>query len=382
MSEFKDAFGATPIPPEETSFSSDGSRSVHSIRTRPVTLDDARQWIASTGDDPDDFDISIRHIAYGVDMVSNRMSATPKKGRKIRDASVDIDPHEVLRNLRTERPKATRTIPKPGDKTLCISLNDFQYGKRTEQGSTVDTIAVIDRALKGVIRRQSETGADELVVIFGGDLVEGCFIYPNMAFNLEMSRRQQIEGVVALGLEVLDELAPRFKRVQVLAVRGNHGEHRAGGNKTTLEDNDDTLCVQMMQNALSRDKSMQHIEWTIAIEQAAASIQVRGWKLGTTHGDIYGKFVPGGSVNQKAHNWYKNMAAGRDEAMRDVDVFIGHHWHHRKMEDWGAVEWHQTPAQDAAMSEYFRQSSGMYSEPGVLSWLMSETNRYYGEEVL
>lgn len=64
---------------EESSESSDGTKTVTAIRTRPVTLEDARNWIKATGDNPDNYTLSIRSIAYGADMFSNRMSAVPKR---------------------------------------------------------------------------------------------------------------------------------------------------------------------------------------------------------------------------------------------------------------------------------------------------------------
>lgn len=67
-----------PTVVSEVESSTDGSRTVTGIRDREVTLADAREWIESSGDNPDDYTLSIRSIAYGADMWSNRMSATPK----------------------------------------------------------------------------------------------------------------------------------------------------------------------------------------------------------------------------------------------------------------------------------------------------------------
>lgn len=47
-------------------------------RGSAVTMKDWREWIALDGDDPEDFIPSIRSIAYGVGVYSNRLGATPK----------------------------------------------------------------------------------------------------------------------------------------------------------------------------------------------------------------------------------------------------------------------------------------------------------------
>jgi hypothetical protein len=66
---------------DSTEDSTNGPRVFRGIRNRPVTLADAREWIESSGDDPDDFHLSVRSIAYGGDKYSNKMSAWPKFGR-------------------------------------------------------------------------------------------------------------------------------------------------------------------------------------------------------------------------------------------------------------------------------------------------------------
>lgn len=81
-----DAADAGPEDPttterETVEDSTNGPRVFRGVRTRPVTLADARAWLESSGDDPDDFHISVRSIAYGGDKYSNKMSAWPKFGR-------------------------------------------------------------------------------------------------------------------------------------------------------------------------------------------------------------------------------------------------------------------------------------------------------------
>lgn len=57
---------------------SEGNRTSVTVRDRRITMEDARDWLRSSGDDPDDYTLSIKSIAYGVDMFSNKMSAVPK----------------------------------------------------------------------------------------------------------------------------------------------------------------------------------------------------------------------------------------------------------------------------------------------------------------
>lgn len=314
-------------------------------------------------------------MADGTKGRSRRVTAVPVQAALTAE---EVDPHELLRQVR-EVQGTTKTEPQLGGaNTFVVSLNDWQYGKKTLQGGTQETIEIVTQSINNAKARVTQlTRAGykfgELIVIFGGDLIEGCNNTPQGAFGIEMGLRQQIEGCVSLGLLAIDELAPMFNSVQVLAVRGNHGENRINNGKaTTPEDNIDTLVVSMMREATRRDKNLEHVSYVIAEDEAGVFTKtLQGWSLGTTHGDVYGKGVSGSTVERKVNTWYKNMSAGRDP-LGSVDVLITHHYHHSQSCDYGTWEWHQTPAQDGAMSEYFRQATGNFSAPGVLTFVMGE----------
>ena len=374
--------------------SSNGTRSVtayEAIRNRPVTLEDAREWIRHSGDNPDDFNYAVKAIAYGKDLFSNKMSAWPKPKPKSSDAIVDeniledFDPAGILAQLRANNnPWETHPRGQSGDGVFVVSLNDTQFGK-DEGGGTPATLERLDKYLNQAIQRISELRSigrqlGTLVIIGGGDIIEGCVIYPNQSYSLDLTRRGQINTAVTSILDLIDRLAPLFTRVIVLAARGNHGENRINGHRTTLYDNDDTLVFEMAQQATSRDPQLAHVEYIIAQDEAGVWVDVAGWRLATTHGDVYGKGVAGATQDKKAQAWYKNMAAGRDP-IGLADVLITHHFHHDKLSDWGACLWRQTPAQDGG-SEYFRQTSGEYSLPGMLTFVMTPEERYYDEAVL
>ena len=108
------------------------------------------------------------------------------------------------------------------------------------------------------------------------------------------------------------------------------------------------------------------------------SIEVCGWRLGTTHGDVFGKSP--GSNAKKAWEWFKNMRAGGFD-IGEVDVLISHHFHHEESADWGKTYWRQTRAQDGG-SAYFEAMSGQYSESGMLSFVMTPDRRYQDSEDL
>jgi hypothetical protein len=362
-------------------------------RDRAITLEDARAWVRSSGDDPANWNVAVRSIAYGDGLWSNKVSAWPKvKKGQGGEIKATVDPIGILTALRkTSKKKSTALFAQPNphatDSAFVLSINDIQLGQSYNGGSAATIEAYYDfvalavervRELRAIGRR-----LETLVIVGGGDLVEGCVIYPNQAFSLDLNRKQQIEGVVALLLHTIDTLAPMFESVKVIAAAGNHGQNRIAGNYTTLDDNDDTHSFEMVRLALSRDPAMSHIEWTIAESEAGVATHVYDWVLATTHGDVYAKGVQGATIDKKAHTWMKNMALGRERfgLLGQANVLIGHHFHHEKSSDWGSCLWKQTPSLDRG-SPYFENATGEYSLPGMLTAVMTPTSRWQDEAIL
>jgi len=360
----------------------------------PQSAEEVESLLATMGIDRERYDVSLGFSVYDQGDTPKRSLRVSTKEKKRAEQDEDvyaaIDPLGVLAKLRAQRvgePYYLRGFNSGEEAAFVLSINDIQLGQSYNGGSPATTAQFYRfiEAAKGRIDELHNQGRymTTLVIIGGGDLIEGCVIYGNQSFSLDLDRKQQVEGVIALLLFAIDELAPMFDKVIVLAARGNHGENRIGGKYTTLHDNDDTHVFEMVKLALARDPDMQHIQWVIAESEAGVAVKVFDWVLATTHGDVYAKGVSGATIDKKAHNWMKNMALGRAKfgLLGQADVLVTHHFHHDKMSDWGSCLWRQTPSQDRG-SPYFEQATGEYSEPGMLTFVMTESRRYQDEAVL
>jgi hypothetical protein len=143
------------------------------------------------------------------------------------------------------------------------------------------------------------------------------------------------------------------------------------GKRVNQRDNDDVLVFEMAKIAYDRDKVIgDRIEWIIADEHVGVTTKVAGWVLGTTHGDELGS---GKYPFQKVFESMKRWALGR-MPMGKCDVIITHHYHHEQSANFGAWEWLQTRAQDGG-SQWFESVTGMFSEPGSLTFVMTPETR-------
>ena len=303
-----------------------------------------------------------------------------KKSATVKD---EVDPVALIKELGIKsKPKGVNTA-KGLDSTFVLDWADWQVMK-AEGGGIKGFVDRFDSAMEAALQRIVDlrsTGRriDELVIIGGGDMIEGCVIYPNQSYEIVGHRRDQIRLTVATILKRIYTLAPLFEKVRVVAVPGNHGENRIGGSRTTIGDNDDLLVFEMAEVGIKNDPNMKHVKFEIAEKEVSLTTNIRGWVYGITHGDVYGK-GGGTGVRNKVFGWFKTMAANR-HAVGSADVLVTHHFHHDALEDWGATLWVQNPTMDGG-SHYFVEATGHKPKHGMNSWVVTKADRFQDKQVL
>lgn len=355
------AISLTQVPPDEEAWRAEIQRvtSLTVPEHRKVELAQIRYW-----GDPAAPNVYCRFL------ISDREDAAPA-----------VDAVQILADLRKGK-KYSEPGKLTGDSTLVVSWNDWQTAK-LEGGGTAGLADRLDSAFNSVIHRALELRAigrdiGSLVIIGGGDMVEGCVTFTNQSYEIDGDRRAQIRNTVTFILAGLDRIAPLFTDVRVLVVGGNHGENRINGKRTTRHDNDDCAVFEHAALAAARDSRLGHVKFFIAQDEPAKTIDVHNWILGTTHGHVFQRGAGGSAA--KAHRWFSGQAAGRFP-VGDSDVLLSHHYHHHALQDWGATLWVQTPTMDAG-SPHFTDGTGLHSKPGMLSFVMTPTSRYQDAQIL
>jgi len=293
-----------------------------------------------------------------------------------------VDAVELMKSIQAK----SVAIPKVKDapsSTFCLDWADWQMAK-LEGGGSAGLIERLQSAFNSAEQRILELRSigrklDELVIFGGGDMIEGCVIYPNQSYEIDDHRRGQIKNTVAMIIKGIKQLAPHFDTVRVVVVPGNHGEHRIGGNRTTIGDNDDLLVFEMAEVGFESDPRFSHVSFEIADREISITTKILNWTYGITHGDVYGK-TGGTGIRNKVFNWYKTMAGNRHQ-IGQSDVLLTHHFHHDALEDWGATLWVQNPTMDGG-SHYFKEATGHDTKPGMNSWVVTEQERFQDKQIL
>jgi hypothetical protein len=323
----------------------------------------------------------VRDTPYGED--GKKLPATTRPAWRYRFAVVPSDQRIALDALallgRLKRTPKARTQFN-GDASFVTCVNDWQVGKKVTVNSvelgTDHLIERLDRFFDGALERAKDLGKralGEMVILAGGDLVEGCFIYPNQAHSIDRNRRQQMNIATEVFVDYLDRVTGLFERVRVVAVPGNHGEHRFEGRRIDRHDNDDVKVIEDAARTVSRDPRMSGVSFMIAQEQPALTVDIQGHITAVTHGHVYGK-AKGATPDQKAYEWYKNMAAGH-HPVGDATVLVGNHFHHDIVKNYGSLLMVQTPAADNGSPE-FADYSGTDCPAGMTTWVVTAAEKF------
>ena len=352
----------TKLPPNATSTiteSSDGSRTVEAIRDRPVTLEDAREWIRASGDDPEDYNISIRSIAYGQDMFSNRMSANPKFKRMVK--LVD----------KVDYAKASTFIENftyiPAKRDFLVDLSvlqptDEQWGKTDFNGGSEQTLARIMQSYGGFAEYVKEYRPRQVLFAKTGDGIENTCNTSSQRDTNDLDLPHQILAMYKADLKGIQMIAPLVSDMTVAHVPSNHGRWRVG----LKADGGDSHADFGITNA----KAIAHTLEELAVFQnvkivlpephmESLGVQMDTVKVGLVHGHQ-------ASGPDKLGDWWARQDHGRMPTW-DADVLFAGHWHsYRAYESGDGRPLFVGPASDNG-SSWFSNNRGERATAGMLA---------------
>ena len=210
------------------------------------TVKDWNPWLKKEGFDPKYFYIDEDTMKYrtwtgisGDKMV--HYNVTIKKRRKGYD-------EKLINTYINEAKKIKRKKPELaiGDNAFVVVYSDWQTGKNEGNGVKGLTKRIQVGLSETIWRYECLVKAgyefDEIIVLCGGDIVEGCDgFYEMQTFSVELDDTAQIKLAVNLMNACIQELAKLGPKVTVISVPGNHGENRGrrGKSYTTFMDNKD-----------------------------------------------------------------------------------------------------------------------------------------------
>ena len=204
-------------------------------------------------------------------------------------------------------------------------LTDWQGSKKT---TTYNSQIMRKRVTEFVTKakritdiQRADHPVKDVVIMFGGDMVEGLFNYPAQLHEIDATLFEQYVTVSRLIVDTVREALAIYEKVLVVAEWGNHG--RIGSKRADVprSDNVDRMCYELARQLLNGEK---RLTWADCPEDVQR-VEIGNYRALLIHGDEVGRngFASPTAIVQHANRW---RSGAYPWAFRDV--YIGHYHTH------------------------------------------------------
>lgn len=222
-------------------------------------------------------------------------------------------------------PKDSRVKP---EEIALWHATDWQLAKVSE---SYDSAICEKRVKQYVTKAQDQTDimrADHPirhgVVLFTGDMLEGCKIFPGQEWEVDATLFQQVFHVSELMAHVISEALETFETIDVVAEYGNHGRIGKPSDGFKRSDNFDRIAYEIVRRQFLHEDRIKEFKTSGDWYQHHT---VGAYKFMAIHGDEikgFGGNLPAYGILRKANAW----ASGVVPSFRDL--YIGHY--HQSMQ--------------------------------------------------
>lgn len=216
-----------------------------------------------------------------------------------------------------------------------------------------------------------------IALAFMGDEHEGAVgNYASQPYEVELSYSDQITLDYDMRVWSIKQLFETGLTMSIASVPSNHGEHtRFGSNKvlTSIYDNSSTMVAKIVQKTFEATDLNDSLIWEIAADRQDANLELSGIKVNFTHGHIANGSGPKtGGVSSK--NAIEKQILGRTEELVNTKLFVTAHYHHfNVIEDRGRTFFGCPALEAEKSSQWFYDSAGVWSKPGMLGLVVGES---------
>lgn len=273
---------------------------------------------------------------------------------------------------RASRRTTSKAVKTGTTKTFVAVLADAQVGKVGSRGGTPELIERFERARAGILEQAAAVGASDAILLEAGDCIESVENVAMQAHTNDLSVPAQLRVHRRMLTELTCDLANVHDTLRVATVPSNHGAWRRGKNVLgTPRDDYGIENLTAVADALELAGRYGHVSFLIPdVWDEAVAIQVGEQVLGLAHGHQVR------NPNQIPAYWAKQVHGAGPLAA--VTILVTGHFHHLRVEPTGTIPgtnrskwWIQTPTLDNG-SDWFRNISGQDSEPGVLTFTITD----------
>lgn len=214
---------------------------------------------------------------------------------------------------------------KRGAEVALWHLTDWQGAKMT---TTYNSQVMRDRVLRFVEKasrlaeiQRADHPVDDLVIMLGGDMIEGLFNFPTQPYEIDATLFGQYVTVSKLLTEVVQQALGEFSTVRVIGEWGNHGRLGSKRDAVPRSDNADRMTYELARSLVNTDP---RVTWDDSPEDIQR-VEIGAYRALLIHGDEVGRngFASPSTIVQHVNRWRSGAYPWEFR-----DVFIGHYHTH------------------------------------------------------
>ena len=249
-----------------------------------------------------------------------------------------------------------------------LHSTDWQLGKQTLSYDTKECERLVKQSLEKTIQLANIQRADhpvkEIVVMFGGDIVENTTIFPSQVYEVDSDIMAQFVEASRIIIEIIRILLANFEKVTVVCEPGNHGRMGKLG-ELPKDINWDKLTYMFAGQALKDEK---RLTWQMTKEDIQR-VTIGNYKALLIHGDEI-RWGTASTIVRFADRWKSGAYKFFDEIDQVTkgfdfrDLYIGHFHQHQS---WNMANGEGSVFMSAAVESGNRYARDLLASNGVPS---------------
>ena len=288
-----------------------------------------------------------------------------------------VDVERLVGQIAKWRPRTSDKVNYDG--CYVQPVGDTQVGKSDGDGTsgTVSRFLRHTEASVVKLRQTVRKGRTAHVALpWAGDCIEGIWSQGGaLRSRLDLTVTEQVRVLRRLMWAQLSAFAPLAEQLTIPVVPGNHDEAVRTGNQMSSTYDDswavDAASAVADMVALNDDLNGRVRFIFPAHDELTVTFDADGTSTGVAHGHQFGR---------DPLRWWDEQAGGRNP-IGMVDVLIGAHLHHLRVQDHGGERlFIQIPALDGG-SQWFKHRRGQRAPSRMVSW-WSKDGRVWGLDPL
>lgn len=242
------------------------------------------------------------------------------------EATIEAARDAVLSHPLPKTPKVAKSRSKAGSEVALWHLTDWQGAKLTPSyNSQVMHKRVhrfVDKATTITEVQRKHHPVDEVVILFGGDMIEGLFNFPTQPYEIDATLFEQFVTVSNLIVEVIHRALLIYPQVTVISEWGNHGRLGSRRDAVPRSDNADRMTYELARQVLK--SSGAKVTWEDSGEDIQR-VQIGDYRALLIHGDEIGRtgYASTNTITNHVNRWRSGSYPWEFR-----DVYIGHYHTH------------------------------------------------------